>query len=150
MIEQTVNEKSIGMTLKERREQRGMSVAEVARLTRISSSAIVQLETDRFDELPGDVYVRGFLRGYASAVGLSGDAVVSRYVLARRQRSSGPMVMSSFRSVDASQGRFGVAIASVLLLLLFTLAMSIVFKPRRQDLPGEMSMQSASTTQRAA
>ncbi len=149
MNEKNVNEKSIGATLKERREQRAMSVAEVARLTRISASAILQLEADRFDDLPGDVYVRGFLRGYASALGLSGDAVVSRYVLARRQRTSAPMVMSSGRSVDASQGRFGVAIASVLLLLLFTLAMSIVFKPRRQDLPGEMSMQSARSSQRA-
>ncbi len=126
-----------------------MSVAEVGRLTRISASTIVLLEADRFDELPGDVYVRGFLRGYASAVGLSGDAVVSRYVLARRQRTSGPMVMTTARGSDASQGRFGVAIASVLLLLLFTLAMSIVFKPRRQDLPGEMAMQSASRVQRA-
>lgn len=127
-----------------------MSVAEVARLTRISPSAIVALEDERFEDLPGDVYVRGFLRGYAAAVGLGADAVVARYALSRRQRSSGPVVVSASRSPDAQQGRFGVAIASVLLLLLFTLAMSIVFKPRRQDLPGELSLQASAEAARNA
>jgi hypothetical protein len=35
--------------------------------------------------------------------------------------------------------RFGVAIALVLLLILFTLALSIVLKPRGRDLPPELS-----------
>jgi hypothetical protein len=39
-----------------------------------------------------------------------------------------------------SQGkRFGVAIAFVLLLILFTLALSIVLRPRGHDIPPELS-----------
>jgi hypothetical protein len=43
----------------------------------------------------------------------------------------------------ASKKRFGVAIAFVVLLVLFTLALSIVLKPRGRDLPLEISMQEA-------
>jgi hypothetical protein len=44
-----------------------------------------------------------------------------------------------------SRGRFGVAIAFVLLLILFTLAISIVLKPRGHDVPPELSSVSSGT-----
>jgi hypothetical protein len=41
--------------------------------------------------------------------------------------------------------RVGVAIAFVLLLILFTLALSIVLKPRGNDMPQELSVNSMRT-----
>jgi cytoskeletal protein RodZ len=129
---------SIGRYLRKRREVRAMSVEEVSRATRIPIPSLERLENDRFDDLPGEVFVRGFLKSYARAVGLPVDDVMARYSASRRvtQVTTIP-VMSPIQK--ATKKRFGVAIAFVLLLVLFTLALSIVLKPRGRDLPLEIS-----------
>jgi cytoskeletal protein RodZ len=115
-----------------------MSVAEISRNTRIPSSAIERIEADHFDDLPGEVFTRGFLKAYATAVGLSADDVLARYTAARRIVSVEPLPMATPVARSGSR-RFGVAIAFVLLLVLFTLALSIVLRPRGHDRPQELS-----------
>ena len=44
-----------------------MSVEEVSRVTRVPAQSVERIEADRFDELPGEVFVRGFLAAYARA-----------------------------------------------------------------------------------
>ena len=48
-----------------------MSLEEVARATRVPIASMERLEAGQFDELPGEVFVRGFLKSYARAVELS-------------------------------------------------------------------------------
>jgi cytoskeletal protein RodZ len=132
---------TLGTLLRKQRELRGMSVVEVSRVTRISASTLGALESDHFDDLPGEVFVRGFLRSYAQAVGLSPEEVLARYTSSRRVSYVTPLPVSSpVQSTREGNGRrFGVAIAFVLLLILFTLALSIVLKPRGHDMPNELS-----------
>ncbi|HVK78293.1 MAG TPA: helix-turn-helix transcriptional regulator [Kofleriaceae bacterium] len=61
------------------RTARAMSREHVARVTRIQLRTLERLEEGRFDELPADVFVRGFIRNYARCVGLSVDEALSRY-----------------------------------------------------------------------
>jgi hypothetical protein len=61
------------------REARGLSREQVAQTTRIQLRTIERIEEGRFDELPADVFVRGFLRGYARCVGLPEDEALARY-----------------------------------------------------------------------
>ena len=61
---------SVGAFLRRAREARGISVAEVSRATRIPQSTVTCIENDHFDDLPGEVFIRGFLRAYAQSVGL--------------------------------------------------------------------------------
>ncbi len=129
---------SIGNFLKLNRETKRMSLPEVARVTRIPLSTLEAIEGDRYDELPGEVFVRGFLRSYARAVGVVPDEVLARYSASRRVAFVTPLPASAPIRVDGSR-RFGVAIAFVLLLILFTLALSFVLKPRGHDLPAELS-----------
>ena len=133
---------TIGSLLKQKRESRKMSVAELSRVTRIPVTALDSIEADRFDDLPGEVFVRGFLKSYAQAVGIVPQEVLARYTASRRVAYVTPLPVAS--PVQAahkeSRGRFGVAIAFVLLLILFTLAISIVLKPRGHDMPPELSM----------
>ena len=68
----------IGTTLKEARLERGLSIDEVARATRVSSRFLLALEDDDFDELPAPVYVRGFLRLYAGQLGLDPDELIEQ------------------------------------------------------------------------
>src|SRR5678810_1062140 len=133
---------SIGRYLKSRREAQGMSVEEVARATRIPFASIERIEGDHFDDLPGEVFVRGFLKAYARAVSLPVDDVLARYTASRRVAWVTPLPMTS--PIQKTQGRrFGVAIAFVVLLILFTLALSIVLKPRGRDVPSELSSASS-------
>ncbi|MEI7891949.1 MAG: helix-turn-helix transcriptional regulator [Myxococcales bacterium] len=131
---------SVGSVLKRQREIRGMSVAEVSRVTRIPIPSLECMESDHFDALPGEVFSRGFLKSYAQAVGLVPDDVVARYTASRRMAHVSPITIPTLQGGGERQGRrFGVAIAFVLLLILFTLALSIVLKPRGHDMPLELS-----------
>jgi cytoskeletal protein RodZ len=136
---------SIGAYLRRTREGRAMSAAEVSRATRIPVHAIDRIEADHFDDLPGEVFARGFLRAYASAVGLPPEDVLARYTAARRVVAVDPLPMAMPVAKSGTR-RFGVAIAFVLLLLLFTLALSIVLRPRSHDRPVELSSAAAALT----
>jgi cytoskeletal protein RodZ len=129
---------TVGQHLRALREARGMSVEEVSRATRVPVASVERIESDRFDELPGEVFVRGFLRSYATAVSTSPDDVLARYTASRRVAWVTPLPLSS-PTKPARGRRFGVAIAFVLLLILFTLALSIVLRPRGDDMPQELS-----------
>ena len=139
---------TVGSTLRQQREKKRMSIAEVSRVTRIPVSTLESIEQDHFDDLPGEVFVKGFLKSYAQSVGLDSDDIVTRYTASRRVSTVGPLpVASPVQAAREGQGRrFGIAIALVLLLILFTLALSIVLKPRGRDLPPELSLRSPATT----
>ena len=115
-----------------------MSLAEVSRATRVPVASVERIEADRFDELPGEVFVRGFLRAYARALEVPVDDVLARYTASRRVAWVTPLPITS-PVRPARSKRFGVAIAFVLLLILFTLALSIVLRPRGDDMPQELS-----------
>jgi len=138
---------SVGEHLKQLRESKRMSLAEVARVTRMPMSSVERIEANRFDELPGEVFVRGFLRAYARALDVPADDVLARYTASRRVAWVTPLPSSS-PVRPARSRRFGVAIAFVLLLILFTLALSIVLRPRGDDMPQELSARAVSALPR--
>ena len=132
---------TVGTTLRQRREKKRQTLAEVSRVTRIPVATLESIEQDHFDDLPGEVFVKGFLRSYAQTLGLTPDEIVTRYTASRRVSMVTPLpVASPVQAAREGQGRrFGVAIALVLLLILFTLALSIVLRPRQRDTPLELS-----------
>src|ERR1043165_3984675 len=69
----------VGQFLRRPREERQMSIEEIARSTRVPMDSVTRIEADQFDELPGEVFVRGFLKSYARAVGLPAEEVLARY-----------------------------------------------------------------------
>jgi cytoskeletal protein RodZ len=139
--QETLLPETLGSFLRRRREAQRMSVPELSRATRIPSASLEAIEADRFDELPGEVFVRGFLRAYALAVKVLPADVLARYAASRRVAYVTPLpIMTPLQAAREGQGRrFGVAIAFVLLLILLSLALSIVLKPRGRDIPAELS-----------
>jgi cytoskeletal protein RodZ len=69
----------LGARLKREREGRALRLTDVARVTKIPARSLERLEQGKFEELPGDTFVRGFLRSYARCVGLDGEGLVQRY-----------------------------------------------------------------------
>jgi cytoskeletal protein RodZ len=126
---------TVGQLLRRQRLERRMSVEEISRTTRMPMSSVERIEADRFDELPGEV----FLKSYARAVGLVPDDVLARYTSSRRVAFVTPLPLTNSIARPARGRRYGVALAFVLLLILFTLALSIVLKPRGDDMPQELS-----------
>jgi cytoskeleton protein RodZ len=69
----------IGSQLREAREALQLSLLEVEKETRIRRSFLQAMEEDRFADLPGDVYTRGFLRNYALFLNLNPQPLLDEY-----------------------------------------------------------------------
>lgn len=74
-----------GIVLKKSREARGLSIADVARATKIKESSLALLEEARLSELPAVVFVRGYVVAYCRLVGADETEVLRSY----RQLSNG-------------------------------------------------------------
>ena len=82
--------RSVGQLLKDGRLGRGLSLADVATVTRIPRNMLAHLEQDEFDEYRASVFVRGHLTNYARELQLDVDALLSAY-----DRQSGKLPASS-------------------------------------------------------
>jgi len=120
-----------GARLRESRRARQLTRADVALETRIPLRTIALLENGEFDSLPADVFVRGFIRSYAVAIGLDPTATVSAYDACRpasspldrsvgnaagadADASSGPPVLSAGRGVGTTRARRALSMLALL------------------------------------
>ena len=69
-----------GLDLKRIREARGLSLRQMADVSKIGTRFLEYLEADRFAQLPPPVYLRGFLKEYARIVGLDPRGVAEAYM----------------------------------------------------------------------
>ena len=138
----------LGQYLRNERELREMSVAEIAQVTRIPVRVLLHLENDERDKLPADVFVRGYLRAYATALGMPESELLSRFQGEEEPDDLATPLPAVYTPEPGR--RFGIAIALVILLILFTLALSIVLRPRRRDTPVQLSQRAVPMLQMAA
>ncbi|HEX2026503.1 MAG TPA: RodZ domain-containing protein [Nitriliruptorales bacterium] len=69
----------IGEALATAREERGRTLEEASRATRVRAEYLVALEDEDFGALGGDVYAKGFLRTYARYLGLDPEPLLTQY-----------------------------------------------------------------------
>jgi cytoskeletal protein RodZ len=91
----------LGDLLRVTREQRGATIEEAAETTRISKSYLVALEAEAFDKLPSIVYAKGFLRVYATYLGLSVGEVVRMFDAAVNGQSREKPVVAEGHDMSA-------------------------------------------------
>ncbi|MBW1689439.1 MAG: hypothetical protein DRG87_05720 [Deltaproteobacteria bacterium] len=72
-------EVGLGQLLKRTREERQIELDEAFRATRIRRHTLEALEHERWDELPSQVFVKGFLKTYADFLRLSKELVLELY-----------------------------------------------------------------------
>ena len=70
-----LNLHSAGETLRHAREQKNLSLEDIAKITRVSQRHLASIESSEFDSLPSRTYVIGFGKSYARALGLSEAAI---------------------------------------------------------------------------
>lgn len=66
----------IGALLRERRQKLGYSLQDAEQHTRIRKTHLESIESNQFSDLPGKVYVTGFIRVYARYLGLDSDLLL--------------------------------------------------------------------------
>ncbi len=70
---------SLGVWLRTGRGERGLSLDDVARITKIQPRILERLEAGKLDGLPAEVFVRGFVRSFAKCCGLDESEALQRY-----------------------------------------------------------------------
>jgi cytoskeletal protein RodZ len=71
---------TLGEELRQKREQRGVTLAEISEATRIGTRFLKAIETDSFSILPGGIFTRSFIRAYAKYVGMNEDEAIALYL----------------------------------------------------------------------
>ncbi|MGE5289585.1 MAG: helix-turn-helix domain-containing protein [Micromonosporaceae bacterium] len=112
---------TVGEALAEARYRAGLSVDELSERTRIREAVIRCIEQDDYDACGGDLYVRGYVRAIAGAVGIDAQPLIREYDLARTdapgdtQAAHAPAAVTSAADTSAAVTRpepIAVAVAS--------------------------------------
>jgi cytoskeletal protein RodZ len=114
---------SFGAYLKKVRTEKGIDIEEVMDFTRISKFVLEQIEAENRSKLPEDVYLKGFLKSFAQAVGADPTDVLERYsrVIRRdeekkekdREKKHAPTSSFPFMKIFSALLVIGIIIGSV-------------------------------------
>lgn len=69
----------LGEQLKRLREAKGLALAEISESTNIGTRFLKAIENENYDQLPGGLFTRSFIRAHAKAVGMDPDEAVALY-----------------------------------------------------------------------
>ncbi len=70
-----------GMKMKRQREERGVTLRQIADATKLSEAALEALERNDISRLPGGIFSRAFVRSYATEVGLDPEQTVRDFLV---------------------------------------------------------------------
>ncbi len=109
-----------GQRLREARESAGMSPREMADRLNWLPAHVGAIENDRYEELKGAAFIRGYLRAYARAVGLNEDDIVGLYAALQPEHEAATRANAAASSSVPSQNTgmavvLGVAVAAVVI-----------------------------------
>ncbi len=129
---------SIGDKLRTTREEKSLSIDQVARDTNIAKRYIVALEDEAFAEFPGEPYLVGFLRNYSDYLGLDSEEIVGLYKNFKIQEQPVPMeelLETKKRRTGGPRVYYIVSAAVVVALIVYALV-SILSSPKSGSASG--------------
>ena len=98
---------TVGDRLRSRRVELGLTIRDLASITKIQSSHLQYLEEDRYEEFPAEVFARGFLKNYAKELRLDGAEILDAYETQTGRASAIiPVVELTPERADEGTGRF--------------------------------------------
>lgn len=144
--DQQENPASFGARLKHEREQRRITLEQISQSTKIGTRFLQALEEDHFQQLPGGIFNKGFVRAYARFIGIDEEQALADYLAATAptQQKAEPAEPPAILELPPETGRERSAnlpwglLATVLLLAAFVLSVwgfySWVTSPRAREL----------------
>jgi cytoskeletal protein RodZ len=80
---------TLGEKLRQAREERGITISEVAEQTRISSLYLECIENNEYKILPGGIFNKGFVKSYAKYVGIDEQEALRDYTALMSEQGEG-------------------------------------------------------------
>ena len=90
----------IGDNLRTEREKQNLTIRDIEKGTSIRALYIESIEKGDYAQLPGEVYVKGFIRNYANFLKLDADALVKQYVAETNPEAGKPEPEEESKSED--------------------------------------------------
>lgn len=132
---------NFGSVLREERERRQLSLSHVADKTKLPQLTLKLLEDGRLQDLPPEVFVRGFIRSYAKAIGMPDAepiALFEQAVMARTRAQAALLAMPlsvlptgepvSDDEAAAPRRGIGLAVFVIIVLLIATITLSLFMR----------------------
>lgn len=162
---------NFGTFLREERERRQVTLAAIAQSTKLSVSSLKLMEAGKLDDLPPDVFVRGFIRSYAKTLGISSSeplGLLDQVLSDRRRSAELPVVMtprpirrlpvekplpSEMPGEDDGQvprRGIGLAVFVIIVLLIATITLSLFLRQQPQSGEGLSLEDGAASSLRVA
>ncbi len=128
---QTEQLKEISQYLVQVRQEKSIRIEEVAAKTHIQKSCLQALETGHFEELPEPVYVQGFIRRYADALGLDGTALANSFTINVSPPYTKTNPNNNSQNLDKkSKIRIPLFVSYALLLIIAAIGLVYILNPR--------------------
>ena len=132
---------TFGDYLKEQREDKNISLKEVALLTNVTERYLDFIEKDDFEKVPEGPYIRGYISLYAKAIGINPQEVVHRFDSQCRKRNKTEELQQEIseqkiteKFIAASNNRKWFLFCSAILCLLILVAYHLLFENENKSL----------------
>ncbi|MFW6410387.1 MAG: helix-turn-helix domain-containing protein [Halanaerobiales bacterium] len=122
----------IGDKLREARRTRDLSLAQIEEETKIRKKYLAALEKNDFDSIPGEVYVKAFIKGYAEQVGLDGNKLVNKYINAKKRKKEQEKEeeMRRQKELENRKNKIKIIVVSAAILLIILVLGLIYIKEK--------------------
>ena len=107
----------LGRRLRAAREAQGLGAERIASLLHLNSSLVESLEQDRYADLPGAVFIAGYIRNYARHVGLDPEPLVAAYWAAEGSKQTDRRWSEGSIARRAGDGHLLVRFVSIVLVV---------------------------------
>jgi cytoskeletal protein RodZ len=127
------HQRMFGSYLRSERELRQIPLLEVAKATKVPLRTLESLERGFWEELPPDVFVRGFVRSYAKHIGLPINEACRRFneTIQKLKHEELDLQTESVGEAAAAFGgrrKFGLALFVIILLIIATITLSLFWR----------------------
>ena len=134
----------IGSRLQQAREQRGLTLRDIATTTKISMTALTAIERNDFARLPGGLFARAYVRAFAAEVGLNADEFAREYRATFETEPAGPPLPHKADSNERSRLPLRLAVVSAIIVAILIGGSLILGRgDPPQNVPDERGMPSA-------
>lgn len=138
------NMETLGERLQQIRKEKGISLEEIAHITKIKITSLQALEDDDYQSLPSEVYTKSFIKIYASYLGLDGNEFVREYLESLPVQKGKPKKIFAIqqpvtvqrRNTSPKNRRFPVGMVLLILIIVLGGVGGFMYFKKTQDKQG--------------